>query len=112
MSLTKSQILAHNDVDVVRVDVPQWDGFVYVRSMSAAERNAFSQKFSGESLDGLQETMCVLTVCDENGQRIFTDDDVAALGEKSGAALDLICQAAQKLNKMDAESVEEAEKNL
>ena len=52
-----------------------------------------------------------LTVIDEGGQRLFTDDEVDLLGAKSGAALDRIFAIAQKLNGLSGADVEELTKN-
>ena len=52
-----------------------------------------------------------LTVIDETGQRLFTDDEVDLLGAKSGAALDRVFAVAQKLNGLSGADVEELSKN-
>ena len=43
---------------------------------------------------------------DENGHRLFTDEDAEALGEKSGVALDRVWEVAQRINALRKEDVE------
>ena len=52
-----------------------------------------------------------MTVCDENGKRIFKDEDIPALGKKSAKALSLIFDKAQELNGLSDEDVEKLSKN-
>jgi hypothetical protein len=47
------------------------------------------------------------TVIDEAGKRLFTDGDVATLGEKSGAAIDRIYAVAARLSGISEEDVED-----
>ena len=48
---------------------------------------------------------------DEAGERLFSNDDVVALGKKNASALDKVFAIAQKLNGLSAADVEELEKN-
>ena len=91
--LSKEDILAAMDCQVQELDVPEWGGKVYFRPMSGAERDSFdaavmAAKESGK-MPGRAE-IAYRVLCDKDGNRIFTAADVAALGAKSGAALDRI----------------------
>jgi len=113
--LTRDQILAADDLPRELVKVPEWGGEVYVRTMTGIERDrweiqvvASNKKSSPENIRAM---MAALTVCDENNNLLFTQDDVEALGKKSAAALDRVLQAAMSLNQISQSAVEELEKN-
>ena len=40
MALTKDQILAADDMGMLKLAVPEWGGDVYIRVMSVGERDA------------------------------------------------------------------------
>lgn len=116
--LTRDEILRLADIKVEKVEVPQWSGNVYVKMMTGRERDEFDQ-FVYDTRDddkkiNLHQTrakLCVLTICDESGKRLFDDGDMVAIGNKSASALERIVAAARKLNALDGESVESLEKN-
>lgn len=113
--LTKEQILQTNDLPKELVKVPEWDGEVYVRTMTGAERDNFEQSLvisKGKmNLANIRARLCALAICDENGNRLFTDSEIEQLGQKSAAALDRIFEVTQKLNGIGAKDIEELEKN-
>ena len=116
--LSKTAILAANDLKSEDVEVPEWGGAVRVRSFTGRERDAFeSSMVRGEGRDrkvdltNMRARLVGLTVIDETGQRLFTDDEVDLLGAKSGAALDRVFAVAQKLNGLSGADVEELSKN-
>ena len=49
-------------------------------------------------MENLRAKLCVWCIVDAQGERLFTDADSAALGEKSGAAIDVIYDAASRLS--------------
>ena len=116
--LTKAGILAANDLKTEDVDVPEWGGAVRVRSFTGRERDAFEAamvrgdgKDRKVDLTNMRARLVGLTVIDEAGQRLFTDEEVDLLGAKSGAALDRVFAVAQKLNGLSGADVEELTKN-
>jgi hypothetical protein len=46
-------------------------------------------------------------VVDDDGNRLFTDADAKALGEKSAAALDKLFEAAAELSRLKDEDIDE-----
>lgn len=62
-------------------------------------------------LTNMRARLVALSVVDEAGQRVFTDDEVDLLGAKSGAALDRVFAAAQELNGLSGADVEALTKN-
>lgn len=111
--LTRDAILKADDLPKETVDVPEWGGGVLVRSMTGAERDAFeAQMFEGGKarLQNLRARLVSQVCVDEQGNRLFTDEDIVALGAKSANALDRVFNAAQRLNAMGKEDVEAAKK--
>lgn len=93
------------------VDVPEWGLAVYVRTMTLGEMEAV-QGFvdaakSDTNISGVAE-MAVRIICDENGERVFSDDDADGIREKSHKALTRIVNAFTEVNGIDDETVDEA----
>ena len=94
MSLRDS-ILGATDRKLKPVDVPEWGATVYLRELSAAQVAAFKAKSiaavdlktneikDAATLTELEVSVCLWGICDEDGRRVFTDNDVKLLGEKS-----------------------------
>lgn len=118
MALNRSQILGASDLKTELVNVPEWGGDVIVSGMTGAARDAWEQslvmrKPGGTSInmENMRAHLVAATVVDEDGKRIFSDADVAALGAKSGAALDRVCKVAQRLNGLTDQDLEEVKGN-
>ena len=117
--LSKQDILQAKDVKIEQVEVPEWGGHVYVRSISALERGLIEEdaaKFKESKGKGsFARTFTVkfasLALCDEKGKRLFDDKDIALLQEKNAAAISRIAEAAQRLSGFSQEDMEELEKN-
>lgn len=118
--LTKEEILQARDVKVESVDVPEWGGSVFVRSITAAERGQIEEaaaKFKeSKGKDSFARTFTVrfasLAICDKEGKRLFEDKDIAQLQQKNAAAIARIAEAAQRLSGFTRQEMEELEKNL
>jgi hypothetical protein len=50
------------------------------------------------------------TVCDRDGNLLFTNDDLSAISKKAGCALDRIFAAAAKHNRITPADIEELKK--
>jgi len=117
MALTKEAILAADDLPRRKVEVPEWGGDVYVRTMTGAERDAWEISFVPEAggekrdLSNIRAKLAVLACVDEQGKRLFDDADVEALGQKSASALERIVEAAGKLNALSGADLEELRGN-
>ncbi|WP_461367541.1 hypothetical protein [Candidatus Darwinibacter acetoxidans] len=112
--LTRDAILQAEDLPCELVEVPEWSGSVYVRALTGIERDAFEQsvveqkgKSTKMNLRNIRAKLVALTAVDEEGKRLFTDDDAALLGKKSAAALDRVFDVAQRLSGLRQEDVEE-----
>lgn len=118
MALNRSQILSAKDLPIEEVAVPEWGGTVFVRGMNGAERDAFElsvidQKQKGKvDLNNIRAKLCALTICDESGERIFSEKDVAALAKKSAAALSRVFMVAQRLSGMTEDDAREIQQDF
>ena len=103
---------------LVHVAVPGW-GDVYVRALTAAERDEYDQMLAVVKADGEAEPefknarakLIVMGVCDEKGNRIFSMADVPLLGTKNGAAIGFLYQKILHLSGMSVAASRELEKN-
>lgn len=115
--LSKDQALAAQDLHFETVSVPEWDGEIRLRSMSGSERDAYEQSFFADrGADGkvahVRARLVAACAVDAEGNRLFSDADIVALGAKSASALDRLFAAASKLNAVSAADVEALGKGL
>ncbi len=115
MLLTREAILeAAGTLPRETVPVPEWGGEVIVATMTGAARDEWEQSLVTQgrrSIENVRAKLVAATVVDEAGNRIFSTDDVQALGRASAAALDRVCVVAQRLNGLTAEELESAKGN-
>ena len=112
--LTRDGILQANDLPFEDVDVPEWGGTVRVRTLTGKERDSFEESISqvrGKKtelrLANIRAKLAARSIVDEDGNRLFSDDDISALGKKSAAALDRVFAAARRLSGFTDEDMEE-----
>lgn len=115
MSLNRKQIEALDDLPREELEVPEWGDTVWIRMLNIREREGFEKLVmdagSFASLPHVYAKFCVLCIVDENGTRLFGDDEIEGLQERSATAIDRICKAALKLNGLTTDDVEELAKN-
>ena len=116
--LSKEDIWKAQDTKTREVDVPEWGGKVYIRSLSGKERDHFETsmiqirgKSQKENFENLRARLLVLTIVDAEGKKIFTSKDIEPLGEKNAAVLDRLFIIAQQLSGLRKEDVDELTKN-
>lgn len=112
VALTGAAILAFDDRKMVRVDTPEWKGHVFVRSMTAGERDAFDL-FILDNRENLKIRAYIVAMCavDADGDRLFTVDDINALDGKASLPMTNIFMKAREINKLFVADIEDAEKN-
>jgi hypothetical protein len=118
--LTRDQILGAEDLETEDVPVPEWGGVVRVRSLTGTERDGFEASVVQFRRDGSRELrlanvrarFVALTAVGEDGERLFSDDDVKGLGRKSAAALERVWDAARQLSGLSDNDVEELAEGL
>lgn len=116
--LSHDEILNAQDEQFEDVSVPEWGGELRVKGLSGTERDALEASMiqgKGKKRDinlaNLRAKLVAHSVVDENGERVFEDADIAALGKKSAAALQRAFEVAQRLSGLSQEDVEELTKN-
>ena len=97
--LTRDEILTIIDLPITPVDVPEWGGQVFVRPLTAKEREVFESFFQkdADEFGSHRARLVAMAACDENGQNLFTMQDAVALSGKSGTAIGRIFTAAQNV---------------
>lgn len=113
MILDKAAILGRVDLKQETVAVPEWYGDVILREMTGAERDDFEAsmfvgqgKMRKQNLSNLRARMLARCIIDEDGNRLFSDAEIDALGGKSASALDRLFAVAQRLNGLGNADVE------
>lgn len=110
--LNKDQILSADDFASRDVEVPEWGGSLRLRSLSARDRDHFEAQFAqSQDLTNIRSRLVVLAIVDEEGNRIFSDAEAKALGEKSGLVVDRLFDIVREMNGMDDEALGVAEGN-
>ena len=117
--LNRDEILQVKDIEIEEVEVPAWGGSVFVKGMTGTERDAFEAsivqqrgKNASVNMANIRAKLASQTICNEEGERLFTDADIKALGKKSATALQLIFDVAQRLSGISGDDVEELAKEM
>jgi hypothetical protein len=119
--LTRAEILAKKDIVTDIVDVPEWGGRLRVRGLTGTERDLYEESITATTKEvvkgrvkerrsmvakGVRAKLCALCIVDEGGTRIFTDEDIDILGDKSAVALQRVFDAAARLSGMTEQEIE------
>jgi hypothetical protein len=114
--LSAEQILDADDLAHEDVPVPEWGGTVRVRELPGTERDKFEAQFVGkdgasvrsEGLEGFRARLAAASIVDENGKQLFRSAaETKRLGEKSGRALQRVCEVATRLSQMSEADIKE-----
>lgn len=109
-ALTAEEIFGADDSNRTRVDIPEWEGCVYVQSLSGTHRDIFHKKQeNNEPVRGWLVCVCAVN---EDGKPIFTQQQYMQVGAKNGVAIDRIVNAVLAISGMTDEAVEELAGNL
>lgn len=121
--LDREKLLTKEELKVEKVFLNKKD-FVFVRQMTGRERDRFEQSLMREvkddkgnvdyerSLEDFRAKLAVNTLCDENGNNLLNPEDYPTLSQNMSArTLELIINAAQKLNRISEADREGLVKN-
>ncbi len=92
------------------VSVPEWGGDVWVRTLTASERDQLEMEWERTKRVHFRARLVYYCACDDQGKDLFRAEDIPILGGHSTSALTRICDVAFRLNKFTREEVEELEK--
>ena len=117
--LTREQILAAPDLPISDpIHVPEWGGYVHVRSMTAGEKDDFelwafeaAQKKAPDRNRQMRARMVIACVVDAAGNHLFTPADAPALAAKSNNAVSRVTDAISKHNRLDPKERQALAKN-
>lgn len=103
--LSRAQILAAVVVPTEVVRVPELGGEIIVCGMTAAERDSWEASlFTGKgkhrqfNADNIRAKLVAKCVVDENGNRLFSEQDVATLGRVRVDVMARLHTVAQRLS--------------
>ncbi len=117
--LNKSQIQSVSDLETKDIEVPEWGGIVRLKSLTGAARDRFEAScMSGQgkntsvNMENMRAKLVAQSAIGEDGNPLFTEEDVKWLGEKSAKALNRLFTAAQQLSGLSDADVKELSENL
>lgn len=116
--LTAQQILDYDDRKTERVEVPEWGGDVIVRNLTGSERDSYEASMTIQKGDksvpnpvGARARLVVRAAIDEDGKRLFSDNDAPKLSDKNAAVLDRLWDKIAELSGLTSTAAEDAEGN-
>lgn len=118
--LTRDQIFSVPDRTYEEVYVSEWSGSVRMQSLTAKELEAYQKSNRGKVdksgnaqilWEGSAARLVVKCAVDQDGNRLFGDDDALELGRKSAAAINRLFKTACEMNGITEKEQEEIIKN-
>lgn len=118
--LTREALLTKQELNREKVELNE-EGYVYVTELTGKERDHFERSIlkrvtrngrtqTIENLENVKGKLLALTICDENGNKLFQLNDAANILEAMGTStVEKLVLVAQRINGM--QPLEEAEKN-
>jgi hypothetical protein len=116
-----AQILAADDLPVLKVTVREWKGgdgkplVLGVRVMTVQERDSYEKEWVGKKetgIDNFRTKYLARCLCHpESGERLFDEAGIEQLAKKSAAIVSKLFEKALKHNNMTETDVEELAKN-
>lgn len=116
MSLSREELLKRRDADfgsIKEIEIPEWNGSVFLRPMKVGERDrlsAWAQKPENANNTEIRKRLLVNCLCDDEGKRLFQDNQIADLDGFSDKVIDHLFIEAQKICGI-LEDLKDLEKN-
>ena len=117
--LTRDQIVEADDTEYDTVPCPEWGGDVRLKSIKGRQRDEYEQSLIVErggnrsmNLRNARAKLIVLCAVDEQGNLLFTPDDLNVLGRKNAKPLDRLFDACRKLAGLTDDDVEKLTENF
>lgn len=102
----------------VEVQIAELGGAVRLQELTGAEMSEWQGKITAQRLENRKVQMknrdaqlICLCLVDENGQRLFDDDEAAGIGEWGASVVKKLFDECAKLNGLTKEEAEDLEKN-
>ncbi len=119
-ALTKAALLAAATsihLPKEKVDCPEIGGYVWVRGMTGAERDEFERSNYRTKrgrvepqLENVRARLAVRCLVDDDGVRLFGNEEAQALGQLRADTLSKIYGVAQRLSNVTDEDLDELKK--
>lgn len=114
MATLREMILAANDLPREKVTTDEWAPFgvpfVHVRGLTSAERDAYEMsllitkpngdRVANPKLRNIKAGFVARVLVDENGERVFTDSQIAEIAGKSANVIERIWAKGRELSGM------------
>ncbi len=104
MGLSREQLLKPAAVPVEVVTVPEFDGTVSIKGMTARQRSKFEEQFTTAAGNPnrkrraqMRERLIVACCVDDDGQPLFTEEDVPAIGDMPAVVIEPLVDACQRV---------------
>jgi hypothetical protein len=118
--LGRDAILARSALKTEEVSVPEWmdpesgSDTVLVRELRGRERDEWEASLAVQrgklmvpDVANMRAKLVARTIIGDDGEPVFSQQDVNALGELSAAALDRVFEVASRLSGLNPDAVEE-----
>ena len=108
MSLRDQLLTAARAKPVVEpFDIPEWGAGPYcLRVMTGTDRHTLAQA-SDKGKHSFSVLLVVRTLCDQDGTRLFKDDEAGTIESFDSVVIDRVANAAAKLNRLLKAEVDE-----
>jgi len=111
----KAAILNSTTKKIEKIDVPEWGTSVFMRTMTAGERDAWELAWLDRQGKGgvanFRSVFLVKCLCDENGTRLFSDGEVEQLAAQDSNVINRLFEFAREQNGLTSDQVDELAKN-
>jgi len=115
--LNREDILKADDLPFEDVEVPEWGGIVRVRALMASERDRgeamtyLDSKGNVTTPQDIRAKLVAFCCVDDEGNRLFSEDDISALAKKSARAMNRLWAVASRLSAVLSSDVDALAKN-
>lgn len=116
--LTRDDILKKQDIESISVEVPEWGGKVLIKAMTTKQFEEMVQEAQSRAgkdgafdFNGFRASLVAQSLVDKEGNLLFTQDDIEALGGKSNKVIQNLFAKIQEINGLTDEGIEDIAKN-
>ena len=110
MPLDRAAIIGMAKPRIVTIFVPEWGGDVCLREITAGQRDQWDawqiENEGAARYANIRARLLVLTICDEQGARLFGDKDIDIVSSMPAQTIDRLWDASCKLVGLRPEDVE------
>ncbi len=115
VDLSRDDILGCMDMRIEKMHIPEWNGDVYIRQMSAADQDKWERESikqgGAANISNMRAKLVADVLVNSKGKKLFSEEDIKDLSQKCGAVLNRIIDKANELNRISEKDLEELAKN-